>query len=35
MCQLDGAPLAAVEDWLGPYRAFWDHRLDALVEHFE
>jgi DNA-binding transcriptional ArsR family regulator len=35
VCSRDGAPLAAVDDWLAPYRAFWDRRLDALVDHFE
>ena len=23
-------PLADVDAWLGPYRAFWEHRMDAL-----
>ncbi len=23
-------PLAGVDEWLGPYRALWEHRLDAL-----
>ncbi len=23
-------PLAEVDEWLGPYRALWEHRLDAL-----
>src|SRR6266700_8122187 len=23
-------PLAEVDDWLGRYRALWEHRLDAL-----
>src|SRR5690348_16486808 len=23
-------PLAEVDDWLGPYRALWEQRLDAL-----
>ena len=23
-------PLADVDDWLGPYRALWEQRLDAL-----
>ncbi|MEO8889551.1 MAG: metalloregulator ArsR/SmtB family transcription factor [Jatrophihabitantaceae bacterium] len=23
-------PLAEVDNWLGPYRALWEHRLDAL-----
>ena len=35
VCTLDPRPLAAVEDWLAPYRDFWEPRLDALVDHFE
>jgi len=23
-------PLAEIDDWLGQYRALWEHRLDAL-----
>ena len=23
-------PLAVVDEWLGPYRALWEYRLDAL-----
>jgi DNA-binding transcriptional ArsR family regulator len=30
---LDAAPLAELDDWLAPYRAFWSARLDALGEH--
>lgn len=33
-CELVGAPLGAIEDWLDDYRVFWDDRLDSLVEHF-
>lgn len=29
------APLAEVDDWLSPYRAFWSDRLDALERHLE
>jgi DNA-binding transcriptional ArsR family regulator len=28
-------PLAEVDAWLEPYRAFWDARLDALERHLE
>lgn len=28
-------PLAEVDDWLAPYRAFWSDRLDALERHLE
>lgn len=35
ICELRGEGFAAVDDWLAPYRTFWDRRLDALVEHFE
>ena len=35
ICTLDPGPLTEVDDWLAPYREFWEPRLDALVEHFE
>ncbi len=28
-------PLAEIDDWLAPYRAFWSDRLDALQRHLE
>ena len=28
-------PLAEVDQWLEPYRAFWSQRLDALERHLE
>jgi DNA-binding transcriptional ArsR family regulator len=28
-------PLAEVDAWLAPYRAFWSDRLDALARHLE
>lgn len=28
---LDTAPLEQVEQWLDPFRRFWDHKLDALA----
>ena len=28
-------PLAEVDQWLEPYRAFWSRRLDALERHLE
>ena len=28
-------PLAEVDQWLEPYRAFWSQRLDALQRHLE
>lgn len=28
-------PLAEVDQWLKPYRAFWSQRLDALERHLE
>lgn len=31
--ELDPAPLAELADWLAPYRAFWQDRLDALGRH--
>ena len=27
---VDAAPLQAVDEWLAPYRRFWNQRLDAL-----
>lgn len=33
--ELDPAPLAALDDWLAPYRRFWDRRLDALGRHLD
>jgi DNA-binding transcriptional ArsR family regulator len=27
---VDAAPLREVDDWLGRFRRFWDHRLEAL-----
>jgi DNA-binding transcriptional ArsR family regulator len=29
------APLAEVDQWLEPYRAFWSERLDTLERHLE
>ncbi len=28
---VDPAPLQSVDDWLAPYRRFWNQRLDALA----
>jgi DNA-binding transcriptional ArsR family regulator len=33
--RLDPAPLAALDAWLEPYRAFWNDRLDALERHLD
>jgi len=33
--QLCGAPLAEVDAWLAPYRAFWTGRLDALERYLD
>ncbi|WP_332689997.1 ArsR/SmtB family transcription factor [Devosia sp.] len=30
---LDTAPLAELDEWLAPYRAFWAGKLDALGDH--
>ncbi|MFY9968473.1 MAG: metalloregulator ArsR/SmtB family transcription factor [Roseiarcus sp.] len=30
---LDPAPLAELDRWLAPYRAFWSAKLDALGDH--
>lgn len=32
---LRAEPLAEVDGWLQPYRAFWSDRLDALERHLE
>lgn len=32
---LDPAPLAELDDWLAPYRAFWSTKLDELGEHLK
>lgn len=33
--QLCSAPLAEVDAWLAPYRAFWTGRLDALERYLD
>ncbi len=33
--RLNAEPLKAVEDWLAPYSAAWDRRLDRLRRHLE
>jgi DNA-binding transcriptional ArsR family regulator len=33
--ELDPGPLAELDDWLAPYRRFWDRRLDALGRHLD
>lgn len=30
---LEGTPLAPAAEWIEAYRAFWEHRLDALERH--
>lgn len=32
---LEPAPLAELDEWLRPYRAFWAGKLDALGEHLK
>ena len=32
---LRAEPLADIDAWLEPYRAYWSHRLDALERHLE
>jgi DNA-binding transcriptional ArsR family regulator len=32
---LSPGPLAEIDAWLAPYRAFWSGRLDALTRHLE
>ncbi len=33
--ELEPAPLAELDDWLAPYRRFWEARLDALGRHLD
>jgi DNA-binding transcriptional ArsR family regulator len=33
--RLRAQPLAEVDEWLEPYRAYWSDRLDALERHLE
>jgi DNA-binding transcriptional ArsR family regulator len=33
--RLRAQPLAEVDEWLEPYRAYWSGRLDALERHLE
>lgn len=33
--RLSPKPLAELDAWLAPYRAFWADRLDALEKHLE
>jgi DNA-binding transcriptional ArsR family regulator len=33
--ELDPAPLSELDDWLAPYRRFWDRHLDALGAHLD
>ena len=33
--RVEPAPLAEIETWLAPYRAMWDHHLDALERHLD
>ena len=33
--RLRPAPLAEIDAWLAPYRAFWEGRLDALERHLD
>ena len=33
--ELNSGPLAELDEWLAPYRRFWDHRLDALERHLD
>lgn len=34
LCTLAAEPLGEAEDWLRPYRVFWQHNLEALARHF-
>lgn len=35
MHELEPAPLKEVQDWLAPYAAEWDRRLERLARHLE
>ena len=35
ICQLNAAPLRAVNDWLVDYQALWDESLQRLKRHVE
>jgi DNA-binding transcriptional ArsR family regulator len=32
-CRLAGEPLRSAAEWIGHYRRFWEHQLDALAQH--
>jgi DNA-binding transcriptional ArsR family regulator len=32
---IDPAPLLAIDEWLAPYRALWNERLDALGRYLD
>jgi DNA-binding transcriptional ArsR family regulator len=34
-CALTAGPLREVESWLGAYREFWTHKLEALARYAE
>jgi DNA-binding transcriptional ArsR family regulator len=33
--RLDQQPFRALDDWLGPYRSFWNRQVDALEKHLD
>ena len=35
MHQLDPEPLRELREWLAPYEAEWDRRLDRLQQHLD
>ena len=32
-CRIDAGPLREVADWIAPYRALWEARLDRIGDH--
>ncbi|GII54969.1 transcriptional regulator [Planotetraspora thailandica] len=34
-CRLDAGPLRDVDEWMAPYRAFFESRFDRLEEHLK
>jgi DNA-binding transcriptional ArsR family regulator len=34
-CRLEGKPLRDVDEWMNPYRRFWDEGLDRLDDYLQ
>ncbi len=35
LCQINGAPMRDVADWIARYHRFWDARLDSLADYLD